>query len=110
MMAAAQPLPTYVESRDGVYRLIGSRVSLDSIVHGFLRGQTAEAIAQSFPTLSLEQVYGAITFYLGHREEIDEYLREGEEAFDALRQRSRESDPAFYQKLADAKKAMLDQR
>ncbi len=48
---------TTIETRDGVYWVAGSRVSLDSVVYEFLDGQTAESIAQSFPTLSLEQVY-----------------------------------------------------
>lgn len=49
-------------------------MSLDSIVYAFIAGQPAESIAQSFPVLTLEQVYGAIAFYLGHREEVDRYL------------------------------------
>ena len=52
----------YVEQVEGVYRVAGSRVSLDSIVYAFWEGKSAETIAQSFPTLTLEQVYGAITF------------------------------------------------
>ena len=52
----------YIEQRDGAYVVAGTRVSLDSIVYSFLEGQSAEAIAQAFPVLTLEQVYGAITF------------------------------------------------
>ena len=37
-------------------------------------------IAESFPALNLEQVYGSIAFYLAHRERIDEYLQEGKAA------------------------------
>jgi uncharacterized protein (DUF433 family) len=95
---------TYVEERDGVFRVAGSRVSLDSIVYAFLSGQTAESIAQSFPVLTLEQVYGAITFYLAHRDEIDRYLNAQEEDYEAKRTAARASDPMFYQKLADAKR------
>jgi len=54
----------YIEQRDDVYVVAGTRVSVDSIVYAFLSGQSAEAIAQAFPVLSLEQVYGAITYYL----------------------------------------------
>ncbi len=61
----------YVENIDSVYRLAGTRVSLDSIVYAFWRGQTAESIAQSFPVLTLEHVYGALTFYLANKSEID---------------------------------------
>ena len=55
----------------GLYTVLGSRVSLDSIRHCLHSGQSAEAIAQSFPVLSLEQVYGAIAYYLAHRAEVD---------------------------------------
>ncbi len=92
----------YVEKIDGVYRLAGTRVSLDSIVHAFWRGQTAESIAQSFPVLTLEQVYGALTFYLANQSEVDAYLKAAEAEFEAMRQTSREQDPMFYQKLSNA--------
>ena len=94
----------YIEQRDGLYAVVGTRVSFDSIVFAFLSGQTAEAIAQAFPVLSLEQVYGAITYYLGHRDEVDRYLDGRRQDFDAARQAARDADPMFYQKLADAKK------
>jgi uncharacterized protein (DUF433 family) len=94
----------YVEQREGVYRVSGTRVSLDSIVYGFIGGQSAESIAQSFPVLTLEQVYGAITFYLAHREEVDRYLEAQEQDYEAKRAAARAADPMFYQKLADAKR------
>jgi uncharacterized protein (DUF433 family) len=76
----------YVEQRDGGYYVAGTRVSLNSIVYRFLDGLSPETIAsECFPTLTLEQVYGAITYYLAHRAEVDAYLRAeeaGEEAFD----------------------------
>ena len=93
----------YVEKRDRSYWLSGTRVSLDSIVYAFLSGQTAENIAQSFPVLSLEQVYGAITYYLAHRSEIDGYLEEVRTGYETQRQAAREADPIFYKKLADAR-------
>ena len=93
----------YVERREGGYWVANTRVSLDSIVYAFLAGQTAESIAQSFPVLSLEQVYGAIAFYLANRAEIDTYLAKAEVAFEALRQAARDTDPTFYQKLAAAR-------
>ena len=95
---------TYVEQRDGSYWVTQTRVSLDSIVYAFLSGQSAESIAQDFPVLSLEQVYGAITFYLGHREDLDRYMDARRQDFDTARQAARDADPMFYQKLADAKK------
>jgi uncharacterized protein (DUF433 family) len=94
----------YVEQREGFYRVAGTRVSLDSIVHAFVSGQSAESIAQSFPVLTLEQVYGAITFYLAHRETIDRYLEVQEQDYEGKRQAARSADPMFYQRLADAKR------
>jgi uncharacterized protein (DUF433 family) len=94
----------YVEQHDGGYWIKGTRISLDSIVYAFLAGQTPESIVQSFPTLTLRQVYGAITFYLENRELIDAYLAQGEQLFQAARKASREADPAFYQKLEEARR------
>jgi uncharacterized protein (DUF433 family) len=94
----------YVEQHDDAYRVNGTRVSLDSIVFAFISGQSAESIAQAFPVLTLEQVYGAITFYLGHREEIDRYLDAQQKDYEAKRAAARAADPMFYQKLADAKR------
>ena len=64
----------FVERRDDSFCLAGSRVPLASIVREFQNGEWPEAIRSAFPTLSLEQVYGAITFYLGHRAEVDDNL------------------------------------
>jgi uncharacterized protein (DUF433 family) len=93
----------YVEKVGDAYRVAGSRVSLDSVVYAFLGGQSPESIVDSFPTLSLEQVYGAITFYLSNRDEIDAYLKQGEEEFEELRRASREANPLLYKKLEEAR-------
>jgi uncharacterized protein (DUF433 family) len=94
---------SYVSQREGAYWVGNTRVSLDSIVYEFLNGQTAESIAESFPVVSLEQVYGAITYYLGHRAEIDAYLREGHSQYEREREAERRADPAFYQRLVNAR-------
>lgn len=93
----------YIEKVDDVYRIAGTRVSLDSIVYAFWCGQTAESIAQSFPVLTLEQVYGALTFYLANKSQIDSYLKKGQMKFEVMRKAAHEKDPMFYQKLADAR-------
>lgn len=96
----------YVEYKDDVYRVEGTRISLDSVVYAFLNGETAESIAQAFPVLTLEQVYGAITYYLANRATIDEYLEKAKADYKAMWQASRESNPMFYQKLSKAKQQM----
>jgi uncharacterized protein (DUF433 family) len=98
-------MPTqYVEQHEGAYRVAGSRVSLDSLVYAFWDGKSPETIAQSFPTLTLEQVYGAIAFYLGHRAEIDADLQQGRRNYEAQRQAARDAAPTFYQKMAEARR------
>jgi hypothetical protein len=80
-------------------------MSLDSIVYAFQKGLSPESIVQSFPLLTLEQVYGAIAFYLANRSEIDAYLAVEELAFDAMSQPLEATDPALYSKLMAAKTA-----
>lgn len=93
----------YVERRHGGYWIAGTRISLDSIIYAFLRGASPEGIARSFPLLKLEDVYGAITFYLGHQLEVDEYLKRGEVEFESLRQTCRSTNPDLYKKLEEAR-------
>ncbi len=66
---------SYVEYRNEAYWVEGTRISLDSIVYAFRNGLSPESIVQSFPLLTLEQVYGAIAFYLANRAETDRYSR-----------------------------------
>src|SRR5580765_8334590 len=68
----------YIEQRNGGFYVAGTGVSLDSIVYSFKAGDSPETIRQNFSSLSLEQVYGAITFYLAHEKEVDANIRDGE--------------------------------
>jgi uncharacterized protein (DUF433 family) len=95
----------YVEQHDEGYWVAGARVSLDSIVFAFLDGLSPEMIvAECFPVLTLEQVYGAITYYLAHRADIDRYLQQADAEFDVLRQTTRNADPQFHAKLMQARR------
>lgn len=94
---------SYVEQDETGYRVAGTRVSLESVVFAFREGWSPETIAgECFPTLTLEQVYGAIAYYLAHRAEIDAYLEHVEAAFEA--ERAVHEDPAFAQKMARARR------
>src|SRR4030095_948624 len=96
----------YVEQHDEGYWITGTRVSLDSVVYAFLEGLSPQSIVDSFNTLTLEEVYGAIAFYLGHRDVIDAYLKQSEAQFDELCRRAREANPLLYQKLDEARRHM----
>jgi uncharacterized protein (DUF433 family) len=91
---------TYVtQLPEGGWRVTGSRVSLDSIVHAYLGGESPEAITESFPTLSLEQIHGAIAFYLRCRNEIDQHLVEQDARREKLLQESEASHGPFLSRL-----------
>jgi len=74
ILETTQTLPL-VLTEDGVIRIKGTRVSLDSVIHHFKVGATAEQIAQKFPSIALVDIYAAITYYLGHRDVVETYLR-----------------------------------
>lgn len=98
----------YVELHEGVaYRVAGTRVSLDSVVYEFQKGSSPESIQESFPALTLEQVYGAIAYYLANKDVIDKYLADDEQEFEKLRQASRAANPELYEKLERARKNIL---
>jgi uncharacterized protein (DUF433 family) len=93
----------YVELREGNYYVSGTRVSLDSLIHGFRRGESPETIRQNFEVLHLEEVFGAIAHYLANQTEFDAYLagqakkwREGRCASEGL-------PPALSRKLERAR-------
>lgn len=95
----------YVEWRENGYWIRETRISLDSIVYAFLNGISPETITyECFTSLTLEQVYGAIAYYLGRRPQIDAYLKQGEAEFEALRQTARAANPALTQKLIQARR------
>ncbi|MBG1268344.1 DUF433 domain-containing protein [Nostoc sp. WHI] len=96
---------SYIEYRQDAYWIAGTRISLDSIVYAFRKGLSPESIVNSFPLLTLEQVYGAIAFYLANRADIDAYLEAESAAFDTMSQPVQTADPALYNKLMAAKAA-----
>jgi uncharacterized protein (DUF433 family) len=57
-------------------RIKGHRIGLEHIVERYNDGYSAEMIVHELPSLSLEQVYAAITYYLHNKARIDEYMAE----------------------------------
>jgi uncharacterized protein (DUF433 family) len=93
----------YIEQRNGGFYVAGTRVSLDSIVDSFKGGDSPETIRQNFSSLTLEQVYGAIPFYLAHEQEVDANIREGEEEIARSVPHLSESRPELYVRLERAR-------
>jgi uncharacterized protein (DUF433 family) len=82
--AAMEPIPLSTDA-DGVIRVAGTRVTMDTVVDAFLTGASPEEIAQDFPVLRLDDIYAVITYYLRHRDEVDAYLRERRARGEAIR-------------------------
>jgi uncharacterized protein (DUF433 family) len=72
---AMEPTPLRTD-QDGVVRVGGTRVTLDSVVYSFQEGSTAEQILEQYPSLRLADVYAVISYYLRHREEVEAYVAE----------------------------------
>jgi uncharacterized protein (DUF433 family) len=90
----------YVEQTpQGGWRISGTRVSLDSVIHAYLAGHTPQAIVNDFPTLMLEQVHGAIAFYLRNRQELDEYLKEQQARWEQLQKHSEAQNKSLLDRL-----------
>jgi len=100
----------YIERREGSFYLIGSRVPLARVVYEFQNGAAPEAIRLDYPTLSLEQVYGAITFYLANEKEVERDMAERRRIEEDVIKAQPPLPPEVQQKLERAREKMLPRR
>jgi uncharacterized protein (DUF433 family) len=87
LIIGAEPIPLEVD-QDGVVRVCGTRVTLDTVIAAFEQGATAEEIAQQYPTLVLSDVYAVLGFYLRRRSEVETYLEQRRERSEAVRRQN----------------------
>ena len=66
---------------EGEPRIAGTRISVRDIVE-YMRTYEGDMgrVLQELPDLSDDDIRVAMTYYAAHREEIDEYIRQDEEA------------------------------
>jgi hypothetical protein len=83
----------------GVMRAGAARIMLDSVVLPFQRGDSAESIRSQYPALTLEEVYGAIAYYLQNREQVDTYLKKQEELWEYWRAKAEETPSPVVERL-----------
>jgi len=77
LMVEAQVIPITLRG-DGVARIGKTRVTLQTVIAAFRRGETPETIVDHYPALTLAEVYLVIGYYLEHRAEVDAYMQEQE--------------------------------
>jgi uncharacterized protein (DUF433 family) len=87
LVIADAPIPLTSDAQ-GVIRVGGTRVTLDTLVAAFGRGATAEEIVQQYPSLDLADVYAVLGYYLHHRAEVDTYLQQRQEQATTVRQQN----------------------
>jgi uncharacterized protein (DUF433 family) len=96
---------TYVRTDEQGARRIGqTRVSLDSVVIAYQQGHSAETIRQQYPALTLEEVYGAITFYLANREDVELYLDQQQNLWNDLRRKTSQNPIPIVERLRSLRK------
>jgi len=86
--------PPLREDLGGAVRVGPTRVTLESVLALYERGESPEEIVEAFDTLPLADVYSVIGCYLRHQAEVDTYLRQIDERWDEIR-RKNEADPAY---------------
>ena len=106
----AYPASPYIEERDGGLYIPGTRVSLDSVAIRFQEGAPPERIVQSFPTLKLSQVYGAIAYYLENEETIKEYISEGQRELERTVPPLSQQNPELFSRLQAAREKIGSKR
>lgn len=98
------PVSPYIEERNGGLCVAGTRVSLDSVVISFQEGDSPEQIVESFSTLKLAQVYGAIAYYLENEETINEYIAEGQRELERTVPPLSQQAPELFARLETARR------
>ncbi|MFO1429554.1 MAG: DUF433 domain-containing protein [Candidatus Competibacteraceae bacterium] len=95
-----QPPKNYVHIDEyGVMRIGNTRVMLDSIVASFEQGYSPETIQQQYPALTLEEVYGAIAWYLANAGEVAQYLKRQQAVWNYWRAQAEAQSSAVLQRL-----------
>ena len=88
-----EPVPLLTD-KDGVVRVGGTRVTLDTVVAAFKEGATAEEIVQQYPSLELADVYAVISYYLRSHSEVEAYLQKRDkQAAEIRKQNEAQFDP-----------------
>ena len=77
MSLSIEPQSTPLQiDEDGVVRVGGTRVTMETMVGAFKNGASAEEIVERYDALDLAEVYAVISYYLSHKPDVDAYLGE----------------------------------
>ncbi|CAN5863600.1 hypothetical protein BH20ACI4_BH20ACI4_18480 [soil metagenome] len=89
---------------DDDIRIKNTRIGIESVLYEYIyRNKTAEQIAESFPTLKLEQIYATILYYLHAREKAEAYLLDWLNHSRQMREKQAENPPPVVLRLQKLK-------
>ena len=91
---AVETIPI-AKGTDGVIRVSGTRVTLETVIDAFREGATPEEISEQYPSVPLGDVYEVIGYFLRHSREFEEYFRERSEAGRAVRAENEQRWPGL---------------
>lgn len=81
-------------------RLKGSRIGIETILYEYLfRARTPEEIANIYTSLTLEQVYATILYYLHNKEAVGKYITEWLEWGEKMQEEQRRNPRPVYEKI-----------
>jgi len=83
---ASTPVPLTID-KDGTIRVGNTRVILELVIEAFNGGQSPEEIVMQYDALKLADVYAVIAYYLNHRDEIDNYVKQQDETAEQIRKK-----------------------
>ncbi|MCW5934864.1 MAG: DUF433 domain-containing protein [Fimbriimonadia bacterium] len=88
-------------------RIKGTRIGIESVLYEYIhRAQSPEEIAQRFHTLTLDQVYATILYYLRNKESVSAYLADWLEFGNRMREEQDRNPPPVVRKLRELKAQM----
>ena len=81
-------------------RLKGTRVGIETILYEYIyRARTPEEIANIYTSLTLEQVYATILYYLHNKEAVSNYIADCLEWSHRMQEEQRRNPPPVVAKL-----------
>ena len=82
-------------------RIKGTRVGIETVLDDYLSGISPEEIAARYRTLTLEQVYATVTYYLHNQEEVTDYLQRWRAYTESAWQEQQRNPPDFVRELRE---------
>lgn len=90
-------------------RISGTRIGIESILYEYIyQGKTPEEIAEQFHTVTLEQVYATILYYLHNKEQVSAYIADWLEFSRQQRKHQQQNPSPARLKLRQAKAAQVE--